>query len=275
MSAGVKTTNGYADVHGARLYYEVAGEGHPLVLLHGALVDSGLWDPQFPAFAERYRTIRYDLRGFGRSSDAVAPYSHVEDLAVLLRRLRIERAHVLGLSMSGTTAIDFTLAYPAMVTALVHVCGGVSGYQPENVTEVEERMFAAEEAAWERGDIAEAVDASVRVWTVGPTRTPDEVDSAVRERVREMTMGVYSRGEGTPGTPLDPPAVSRLGEIRVPTLAVYGDKDVAEIAEVGDVVVRGIPGARKAVIADAAHHLNLERPEEFNRIVLGFLAEVG
>jgi pimeloyl-ACP methyl ester carboxylesterase len=275
MSGGANTTTGYADVNGARIYYEVAGEGRPLVLLHGGLVDSGLWDPQFPVFAERYRTIRYDLRGYGRSSDAVAPYSHVEDLAALLRHLRIERAHVLGLSMSGTTAIDFTLAYPATVTALVHVGGGVSGYQPENVTEVEERMITAEEAAWERGDIAEAVDVTVRLWTDGPGRTPDQVDPAVRERVREMTMRIYGRGEGTPGTPLDPPAVSRLGEIRAPTLVVHGDKDLAEIAEVADVVVRGIPGARKAVIPDAAHHPNLEKPEEFNRIVLEFLAEVG
>ncbi len=267
-------STGYVEVRDGRLYYEIAGETHPLVLLHGGLVDSGLWDPQFPAFAQHYRMVRYDLRGYGKSTPTTQSYSHVEDLHALFTHLEIERTHLLGLSMSGTIAIDFTLSYPEAVSALLHVAGGLSGYQPTSYTEDEERIFAAEEAALDRGDLAEAVETYLRLWTVGPNRTPDQVDPAVIERVREMTAQLYGRGEELPSRKLDPPAVSRLSEISAPTLIVHDDQDVSHIAEVANVLAAGIPGARKVIIPDTAHHLNLEKPEEFNRIVLGFLQRV-
>jgi pimeloyl-ACP methyl ester carboxylesterase len=274
MAQSSSGTTGYAEVDGGRLYYEAKGDGRPLVLLHGGLVNSGLWDRQFDVFARQYRVVRYDLRGFGKSSDTTESYSHVEDLHALLGILGIERAHVLGLSMSGTIALDFTLTYPEQVSALVHIAGGVSGYEPESVTEAEERLWAAEGAAFERGDITEAVESSLLLWTVGPDRRPDQVDREVLERVREMTTDLYGRGEGLPSRKLDPPAVSRLGEIRVPTLIVHGDQDVSHIAEVAEVIVGGIRGARKVIIPGTAHHPNMEKPDEFNRIVLDFLREV-
>lgn len=147
------TQTGYAPVNNGRLWYEAAGTGHPLVLLHGGLVDSRLWDPQFPVFAQHYRTIRYDLRGHGRSSDAgPEPYSHIDDLHTLLGVLEIPRAHILGLSMSGAIVVDFALAHPEMVTALLPVAAGLSGYEPrvEPAPEIEQR-FADEEAALDRG----------------------------------------------------------------------------------------------------------------------------
>lgn len=271
MRPANSVSTGYADVPGARLYYEMAGEGHPLVLLHGGLVNHGLWDPQFSVFGQRYTVVRYDFAGFGKSGDPAPPYSHMEQLGGLLRRLGIERAHVLALSMSGTILLDFALAYPDLVTAAVHAAGGLSGYTPERFTEAEKDMFDAEEAAWERGDIEEAVDITLQLWTVGPNRKLDQVDPSVCERVREMSLDTYRRGERPPGTPLDPPAAGRLGEIRIPTLVVHGDEDVAHVAEVADVVVTGVRGARKVVIPGAAHHLNLEKPDEFNRVVLEFL----
>jgi pimeloyl-ACP methyl ester carboxylesterase len=274
MSNPTAAEAGHAEVNGARLYYEIAGEGHALVLLHGGLVDSGLWDPQFPVFARRYRTIRYDLRGFGRSSPAEGSYSHFDDLSALMARLGVERAHVLGLSMSGTVALDFALAHPSLTTALVHVAGGLSGYQPESVTEQERELFEGEEAAYERGDMAEAVALTLRLWTVGPTRTPDAVAPEILARVREMSERLYARGEATPTRKLEPPAAERLREVRAPTLLVHGDRDVSHIAEVAERIEAGIPGARRVVIPDTAHHLNLERPEEFNRVVLAFLDSV-
>src|SRR5512143_1577881 len=88
------------------LNYEIAGEGRPLILIHGGLVNSGLWDDQFEVFAEQYRTLRYDVRGFGRSKSPAAYYSNHGDLRDLLDYLGIRRAYVLGLSMGGAIAID-------------------------------------------------------------------------------------------------------------------------------------------------------------------------
>jgi len=193
---------GYASVNNRRLWYEAAGTGHPLVLLHGGLVDSGLWDPQFSVFAQHYRTIRYDMRGHGRSCDAgPEPYSHIEDLHALLGVLKIPQAHILGLSRSGAIVVDFALAHPEIVTALLPVAAGLSGFESTVEPEIEQR-FADEEAALERGAVDEAVEISLQVWTDGTQRTPEQVDPEVRERVRQMTTALYTRG--------DPPAPIRV-----------------------------------------------------------------
>jgi pimeloyl-ACP methyl ester carboxylesterase len=250
------------------LYYEVAGEGHPLVLIHGGLVNSGLWDDQFEVFAGQYRTVRYDARGFGKSMSPTAYYSNYGDLRDLLDFLGIQRAYVLGLSMGGVIAIDFTLAYPDRVAALIPVAAGLGGYHATSNTALRDEL----NAAYERGDKDRAVELSLQVWTDGPQRTPDQVDPTVRERIRAMTVHTFDLPDVDPWLqPLEPPAVDRLAEIHVPTLFVVGDQDVADILKIGDLIVAQVPGAKRAVIPGTAHHLNMERPAEFNRIVLDFL----
>src|SRR5262245_57108437 len=114
--------SGFADIPGARLHYEVAGSGEPLVLIHGFTLDMRMWDDQFASLARHFQVVRYDLRGFGKSSmPTTEPYTHADDLKALLDCLNIERAHVLGLSMGGSIAINFALNYPAMVDRLVLV----------------------------------------------------------------------------------------------------------------------------------------------------------
>ncbi|MBA2363975.1 MAG: hypothetical protein H0V86_10635 [Chloroflexia bacterium] len=113
----------------------------------------------------------------------------------------------------------------------------------------------------------------MQLWTDGVQRTPDQVDPEVRERVRQMTTALYTRGDPPSSTQLKRPAASRLGEIQVPTLVIVGDQDLPVIREIADALAAGIHGARQAVIPGTAHHLNLEQPEPFNRIVLDFLAE--
>ena len=119
---------GMADVDGAKLYYELSGQGHPLVLLHAGGMDSRMWDDQFELFAGHFKVIRYDARGVGKSEVPTGPFSHYEDLYGLLRFLGIDVAFIVGLSLGGRTAIDFSLAYPQMADALVLVGSGLSGY---------------------------------------------------------------------------------------------------------------------------------------------------
>ncbi len=265
---------GFADVNGTRLYYEVAGTGHPLLLIHGGLVDRRLWDDQFNVFAQHYQVIRFDVRSFGDSAPITAetpPYSLEEDLYILLKFLGIVKTYVLGLSMGGAIAINFTLMYPEMVDALIPVAMGLSGFEP---AEEDKASEAEVDKALKSGSVARAVELTLRMWTDGPMRTPEQVNPAVREKVRAMTTHNFERPEDENATQpraLEPPAISRLSEIHVPTLIIFGDQDVRDILKIADILENGIPGAKKVVVPGTAHHLNMEKPGEFNRIVLDFL----
>ncbi len=272
MAASNEATTGYADVHGARLYYETMGAGHPLVLIHAGIADSRVWDDQFADFAERYRVIRYDIRGFGKSAMPPGPSSTSGDLHGLLQALGITRAHVVGLSIGGGIAVDFTLQHPEMVSALVLVASGLGGTQSSAEMQ---RADAEVDAALERDGIDAAVEAENRIWVDGPKRTPDQVDPTVRARVSEMNGALYRLPEvDAPRERLDPPAVGRLGEIHVPTLIIVGDGDVPDVIETADMLEQGIAGARRVVFPGVAHMVNMERPAEFNRVVLDFLDRV-
>ena len=270
---------GFAEVNGTRLYYEVAGEGHPLVLNHGGLVDNHLWDDQFDEFAKLFRVIRYDMRGFGDSGmikRGMESYSMEHDLFSLLQFLDIQKTYVLGLSMGGALSIDFTLQYPEMVDALITVGAGLSGFEEDDPEELK-AQFAEMEEAFKSGDIARSVEISLRIWTDGPFRTTQQVDPQVRERVRAMTTHNFERGDDEEVRPqhIEPPAAGRLAEIHVPTLIIVGGEDVEIIHSIADKLEQDIVGAKKVVIPGTAHHLNMEKPHEFNRVVIDFLEQVG
>ena len=269
MNSTTRTIFGFAEVNGAQLYYEEAGNGYPLLLIHGGLVHSSMWDDQFEAFTRHFQVIRFDLRGFGRSSPPAGEYAYHEDARGLLDALSVRQAHVIGLSMGGKIAIDFALAHPERVTALVPVASALSGY---GFSESTVRRIVEADNLLEAGKIAAGVELENRLWVDGPARTPETVDPGVRERVRTMNTANYQRATGE-GIELDlePPAIDRLSEIGVPTLVIAGDQDVPDILAIAERLRRDIAGARLVIISDTAHQLNMEQPDEFNRIVLEFL----
>jgi pimeloyl-ACP methyl ester carboxylesterase len=264
--------SGHVEACGAPLYYEVAGSGAPLVLIHEGIADLRMYDDQLGAFARDHRVVRYDLHRFGRSGAPTQPFSHHEALRALLDQLGIERTALLGMSMGGGVAIDFTLTYPDRVGALCLLAAGVGGYpnSPETVA-----FFTPLREAFQAGDFARAIDLSVRIWVDGPQRQPEEVNPVVRERIRSMYTEVLrrSRDGGPPATPLDPPAYTRLSDIHAPTLVVVGAGDVPAVVEQADLIARSVPGARHVVLPRVAHVLNMEIPAEVNQIVLDFLHE--
>lgn len=269
MTQDVHLTSGFVPVEGGKLYYEAAGAGHPVVLIHAGIADCRMWDNQFAAFAEHYRVIRYDVRGFGRSDMPTGRYSLLADLKNLLVRLGAASAHLLGASMGGAIAVDFALENPDLVDSLVLVGSGLSGHQPSDETRL---MWSEIGEAAEAGDHANAVELELRMWVDGPRRTPDQVDPTVRSRVREMELH-NAAIETDAGTPirLDPPAIGRLGEIGAPTLVLVGDGDQPDILAIADLLVKGIPRARYAAIPRVAHLPSMEEPALFNQIVLDFL----
>ncbi len=266
--------SGFAEVEGASLYYEVAGFGEPLVLVHAGIADHRMWDGQLGAFGEHHKVIRYDMRGCGRSeAEEGTPFSHHDDLRGLLDSLGIERPSFVGCSIGAKTVLDFTLDQPGRARALVLVCPAVSGFESDEEPPDEwEELVKADEA----GDLERVSELEVRIWVDGPYRGPEQVDPAVRDLVWEMNL-IALQNEAALGEerPADPPAVERLAEIRVPVLVVAGERDRPEVNARADLLARSIPHAQKVVVGGTAHVPNMETPEEFNRVVLEFLDEVG
>jgi pimeloyl-ACP methyl ester carboxylesterase len=261
---------GIATVNDTKLYYEVAGEGHPVVLLHGGAVDSRAWDNQFTAFSAKYKVIRYDLRGAGKSASPEKPFSNSEDLYALLRFLKVDRAYLIGISRGGGIAYDFTLEHPEMVDALILVSANLSN-TPAAYREMFERTT---EAGRQHGAAAAA-----QVWGNDPYQGP--VREAARPRVLQVleeNLPRFRHFDGSVAVPQlpssDVPRRERLGEIHVPTLVIAGARDNAEARTNYATWADGIPGARLMVVPDAAHLVNIDQPEVFNRAVLDFLGQV-
>jgi 3-oxoadipate enol-lactonase len=258
---------------GAPVHHEVAGEGAPVVFLHSGISDSRMWDPQWEAFAATHRVVRCDFRGFGRSQLPAGRFAHPVDTVELLDALALGPLTLIGSSMGGGVALQVAVARPDLVSRLVLASAGVRGHQwSEGVT----RAWEQEEQAFARGDFDGAVEVTLRTWVDGPARSAGDVDPGVRAKVGEMQRRVYE---------LDRPDAEeealvtdigeRLGEIQVPTLVVVGALDVPDMLAIADRFEREIPDTRRVTIDGAAHLPSLERPDEFNRVVLEFLAESG
>lgn len=235
-----------------------------------------MWEPQWEALAAAHRVLRLDLRGFGRSPLAAGSFSNARDLIAVLDEHGIERTALVGNSLGGRVVLEVAVARPELVSALVLVAPGLPGHDwsPEVRTAWEE-----EEAAFEAGDLDAAVEVNLRTWVDGPRRRPEEVDPAVRERVGEMQRRAFEVqlpvGDDADEEPLVPDLADRVGEIRAPTLVVVGDEDVPDMQAIAERLASAIPGARLAAVAGAGHVPSLERPREFDALVLPFLEEAG
>lgn len=264
-------TTGYADFGDGKLYYEIEGKGEVLVLIHAGFVDSGMWDGQWKAFTWHYRVLRFDMRGFGKSDPATGPVSRHHDLYRLLQKLCIKRAHLLGCSKGGEIAIDFTLEHPEMVLSLIVVSGTPGGFEMRGKTpsEVLEMLQALEQR-----DLDRVSGLQIHLWVDGPFRQPEKVNTFVRQRAVEMNRTAVKNGtwDIADAKLLNPPAAERLAEIGVPVLIIAGSLDNPEILRAADHLTDGIKKSKKVTISDTAHVPNMEKPEEFNQIVLDFLS---
>src|SRR5260370_36164334 len=220
--AGVEEgKNGFGEVAGVRLYYESGGEGKPVVFLHGGFLDGRMWDEQFQFFAQHYQAIRYDMRCAGKSetTPSTEPFTPYQDLYLFLRALHIPRATLVGLSGGARFAIDCSIAYPDLAQKLVLVSPGMSGYK--FLDEWTHKRNAELRQALSQGDLAGVVEIFLTMWTDGPYRTPEQVDPAVRERIREMATHTFPLTRLAPNfKELDPPAAGRLAELHAATLFV-------------------------------------------------------
>ena len=268
MPSNFETESGFAPAGDTQIYFEAAGSGPPLVFLHAGVADLRMWDPQFVLFARRFRVVRYDHRGFGQTRPTHTPFMLHDDLLSVMRCLGIASAVLVGCSMGGTTAVDFAIAYPDMVDALVLSGSGLSGWtwSPEIVklmTEILERVGA--------GDIDGARQLNERLFLDGP-RDPGSIDPIYRARASALYADNFRPERWTiQAQPPSPPSSERLAEIKAPTLIMVGDCDAPDLHKIANLLVSEIDGARLVTIRNAAHLPNLEHPEQFNRLVMDFL----
>jgi pimeloyl-ACP methyl ester carboxylesterase len=265
------TADRFIEVNGARLLVRVEGQGPPVALVHAGIADLRMWDHFAASSWTRHRIVRYDLRGFGRSTMPEGLYSHVEDLRGLLDGLGIGRASLVGISYGGRIAMEFAIRYPLRVGRLVLVAPGLGGF--EWTKQMLEYGRRSDDLA-QKGDLEGLVALDLATWVAGPKRTLEEIEPALRDRMAEMIRGANARwDEQSRGTAqwLDPPAANRLRAVRTPTLVVVGDADLPDMIAIADLIEKRVSGARKVVFAGVAHMLPLERPDPFEQLVADFL----
>ncbi len=254
------------------LWHETAGEGPPVLLVHAGICDARMWEPQWDALASGHRVVRCDLRGFGRTPIPPQLFSPAADLAELLELLDLGPAAVVGASYGGLVALDLALARPELVSRLVLADVPLPGW---DWSAPMRELGAIEEQALAGGDLDQAVEANLRLWVDGP-RGPGEVDGELRRLVGEMQRRAFelqvAAGDEADDELLTADVPGRLGELAAPALVVTGELDLADMQAIADHLVARFPDARRARIPGAAHLPSLERPAEFNCLVLGFLA---
>ncbi len=251
------------------LHYESTGVGDPVVLLHGFATDLHLWDDQIPLLAPKYHVIRYDLRGFGRSAASAEPYSHAGDLKNLLDHLGLAHVVLVGLSLGGGVAINFAIEHPDAVRGLVLVDSTLGGFAWSP-------SFTTDQAAIRRAAIDSGIEAARARWLSLAIFGPALENPKIADRVRAQ-VGGYSGWHWLnpdPGRPFTPPAIQRLAAITAPTLVVLGERDTPDFHAIASTLEHGIAGAKKVMIPGAGHIANVEAPETFNEILLGFVSSL-
>ena len=268
-----KITKDTMILDGAKIYFETAGQGEAVLFAHAGFVDSRMWDAQFEYFARCYQVIRFDMRGYGRSDIAQGPVVRRKEIYALMRHLNIQKATLVGCSMGGATVLDFALEHPDRTQALVLVSTAPGGFEmqgepPPGLWE----MFSA----LQQNDLQRASELQIQIWVDGMFRKPEQVDPLVRQRAAEMNRipvanQTLLKVDMQPLQPLDPPAANRLKEVQVPTMVIAGDLDHPEILRAAEFMAHEIPYAKKRILSNAAHMLNMELPDAFNQVVFDFL----
>jgi len=268
---------GYIDVDNGTLYYEELGEGEPVILVHGHSLDHRMWDTQFEEFAKHYRVVRYDVRGYGKSSEQSEDYqfTHASDLVKLMDALQIDKAHIVGLSMGGFIGADMLGCYPERMKSAVLASGNIrKSPGPSN-------PMGEEEAARRDIEIAElkakGVDAMKREWFEGLMKSGGTQSERMREPLWKMIedwsawQPLHKEVRVIIG--MDAYVALQEHHPEVPVLLVEGNAAGNRYSEKPD-ILNYLPNGKQVVMEDCGHMLNMEQPEAFNQAVLDFLATI-
>jgi pimeloyl-ACP methyl ester carboxylesterase len=251
---------------GGRLRYSIAGKGDSLVFLHGFGLDSSMWDPQWPLFTKHYRSLRYDLRGYGASSVPTGPYSHVEDFLALTGFLKAQPAHLIGLSLGGRLALRIAAQAPRIVRSLTLVDSALDGHSwSEDWSERWQAMVTAGKT-----DVNQAKSLWLQHDLFEPARSRPAVAGALDAMVRRYSGWHFHSDD--PGLGPTTPVAEMLSTILVPTLVIVGALDLPDFQAIARRLAGEMPRASLRMIPNVGHMSNLEDSHEFNQLVLAHLA---
>ena len=264
---------------GTRLYYEEAGSGSPIVFVHEFGGTYRSWEPQMRAFSRRHRCITFAARGYPPSdvpenADRYSQALAVADIVAVMDAAGVERAHVVGLSMGGFATLHFGLAYPARALSLL-VAGCGYGAEPSR-----REQFRDESNAMAAQIEAQGMREVAARYAMGPTRVqfrnknPRGWSEFAEQLAGHSAIGSALTMRGVQARrPSLWDLIEDMRALRVPTLVVAGDED-DPCLEPALLMKRSIPSAGLALMPCSGHTINLEAPDEFNRILGGFLAAV-
>lgn len=276
MSTNVKQVprSGTVLANGQEIHYEVHGDGPPLVLVMGIGYDSSLWTlQQVPALSTQFRVVILDNRDAGRSSRADRPYTiadMADDVAGLLEALDIRRSHLLGLSMGSMIGIEFALRHADRLDRLVLTGPGAaparSAVDPISIwnwvksNDTGGQVFGGQQLTWLFSSAFLRNQQAVQETVALLASNPNPVGPEAYDRQAQAYLQFD--------------ALDRLGDVTAPTMVVVGEQDLLTPPWVAREVADGIPGARFEVItgAGSSHVVPLERPDDFNQLVIDFLA---
>jgi 3-oxoadipate enol-lactonase len=233
---------------------DTGGDGSPLVLMHPGWGDSAIWDPVIGRLAARYRVIRYDARGYGRSPAPVTPYTQSGDLAAVLGHLGLDRVALVAHSGGGGPAICLALDQPDRLSALILVAPGTEDYPWPG----DDPYLAEFGALLQAGDREGLVALGLRTWAAAAA------DPAAQAQIRSAVAAFFAIGDLMRP---DPPAYPRLGEITAPSVLAVGDLDYAMVRDCAGRIARAIPGCRMIVVPGADHLLPLRAPDALAGII--------
>jgi len=263
---------GFADINNTKIYYETLGSGTPIIFLHGAYCDTRAWDYQFDEFAKDYQVIRFDLRGFGKSSipDTTKPYQFVDDLKALMDYLNIDKAVIVGHSMGGVPAFKMAYNYPERVLALVLLEGG-PWYKG---------MFANEDATVlaELGRVTEigkavGIEAGKKAFLKISILEPAMKNPLAKDILVNMTMdysgwNFINNDRWQSGPSLD---LNEYSKMKTPTLICRGELSLPFYYRTMNEINQILPNSTLVEISNSGHMIQLENPKEFNTVMKQFL----
>lgn len=270
MIRPVKT--GFVSCLDNQIYYEELGEGPPLILLHAGYLDVSSWDDQFHFFAENgYRVIRFDSYAHGKTIDGNnTPFLH-EIVKALIDSLSLGKVNLVGTSMGGVTIIEFALQYPEDIESMVLVSTGITGYNW-----MKDKSFAPnlkKQIAYAKdGDTLNTAETFLGSWFDGPLREPNEMDEQKRDKCKQVILQRF-KNHGLRKNALTsyPKAIKQYKKIENRCLILIGDQDMPSIKEIAGFLNQGLLNSQMIELKGVGHMMNIEKPDEFNVLVLQFL----
>ena len=260
----------FVTMRNARLYFEIAGTGKPILLLHAGIADHRMWAEQLHELSNHFHVITPDFRGYGKSSVPDKPFWHFDDIYRFIQHLGLGTVNIMGCSLGAKVAMELAIAHPNLINSLILIAPGLPDYEFRDKETLEKDSILEQLITSEKCD--EVADVLVDIWLVGLKRRRETIISSARALVREMILDNYdSVIDKYPEKEPKFDVPSQLSEIHASTLVLIGDCDLPDMLTISQLVSDKIPNTERQLIHNAAHLPNLEYSTLFNQLVIDFL----